>query len=440
MGINYAIIATAIATAVVLALILVLISITYKSDDITLSDLYRVDAHASIAVLDRLDGDEQCIVAGAGDEFMNISKALRDEIMNVRYWADTAGMYNEYSGVTISGAEAYELITVMMKQATLAITKPHIDMLYKMRDEHGYISCIIEYDGRYYHIRINPFASILNDGYGYGYHSIPEDQGYVTVRITYKELDDARFKIVALDSNEHEVFAPFNNILLFINELDSKLTIYAYTEGQIREDLSHKHASIIPPKGSRLVIFPGLMESKYSYTVKPYNMEGIVNVRSYPSCMSADEARHGYALANFDLKLPSYLPDGYEYRCALHILNNYVMIYYSKDVDAGPATSMQEALAKGVLVMTAYRVLPSEEDYWNASRDVKSANGSDAIMVDIDGNQAVAYKDVDVDYDRWEKYYYNILNLYDDESRVIYSFKSRSLTVDDLVDIARSLG
>ncbi|MEM4365336.1 MAG: hypothetical protein QXJ44_05440 [Candidatus Nitrosocaldus sp.] len=433
---SYAI-AIIVGIAIILTSLLAFISITYKSIGITLSDLYKVDASASVAVLDRLGGDEQCLIREA-EGLINISKALRDEIMNVRYWADTAGMYNEYSGVTISNDEAYELIRAMVKQATLAIAdKPQIDMLYKMRDEHGYISCIIEYDGRYYHISINPFAFILNDGYGYGYNSIPEDQGYVTVRIAYKEFGDARFKIVALDSNKHEVLAPFNNILLFINELDSKLTIYAYAEEHLMEDLSYKHASvtIIPPKGSKPVIFPGLMESKYLYTVKPYNMEGIVNVRSYHSCMSADEARHGYALANFDLKLPSYLPDWYEYKCALHIMNNYVMIYYSKGVSAGPATSMQEALAKGVLVVTAYRVLLSE-GYWNAYIDV---NNADAIMFDIDGKQGIAYKGVDVDYDILEKYYYNILDLYDDESRVIYSFKSRYLSVDDLVDIARSL-
>ncbi|MEM4232320.1 MAG: hypothetical protein QXM77_07310, partial [Candidatus Nitrosocaldus sp.] len=145
---SYAI-AIIVGIAIILTSLLAFISITYKSIGITLSDLYKVDASASVAVLDRLGGDEQCLIREA-EGLINISKALRDEIMNVRYWADTAGMYNEYSGVTISNDEAYELIRAMVKQATLAIAdKPQIDMLYKMRDEYGYISCIIEYDGRY---------------------------------------------------------------------------------------------------------------------------------------------------------------------------------------------------------------------------------------------------------------------------------------------------
>lgn len=192
-----------IVTTIILASVLVLIIITYRSGEITLTDLYKVDASVSIAVLDRLDGREQCLLS-VGHKFMNISKVLRDEIMYVREWADAMGMYNEYSSVTISGAEAYELVTLMMKGKAIIANKPHIEMLYNMMDKDGYISCIIEYDGRYYGLKVNPFGSMMVDDYDYGYdynHLIPEDQGYVTVRVSYKEMDP-RFKIIALDSNK----------------------------------------------------------------------------------------------------------------------------------------------------------------------------------------------------------------------------------------------
>jgi hypothetical protein len=422
-----------IIVTIILASVLIFIIITYKSGEMTLTDLYKVDASASVALLERVDGREPCLLS-VGHEFMNISKALRDEIMYVRYWADATGMYNEYSSVTISGAEAYELVTTMIKGKAIIANKPHIEMLYKVMDKDGYISCIIEYDGRYYDLKVNPFGSMMIDDYS---HIIPEDQGYVTVRVYYKELDP-RFKIIALESNKHELFSPFNNLILLINELNSKVVISVSTDDRLIEDYHYAYIAVIPSKGSRLLVFPAWIASKYSYTVEPYNMQGKVVVRSYsPSCMSEEEVRHGYALAKFNLKLPLYMPEGYEYRCAIHIMNNYVMIYYSNSKDVS-ATGMQEAIAKGVLVMTAYRVLSHEDIDWDAI-GVDNANREDVITMNLDGSKVVAYKEVDVDYDIWEKYYYNVLNLYDEEERVIYSFKSRFLNIDELADIARSL-
>lgn len=434
MGMNHVTIAI-IAITVALASILMMTSITHRSNGITLSDLYRVNAYASVAIVDGLDGKEPCLL-GVGEEFLNISNALKDQIMHVRYLADSTGMYNEYHATTISGAEAYKLITAITRgYSTTTLSKPHVDTLYRLGDEHGYISCIIEHDGRYYDVRINPLESFLSDIERYG---IPEDMGYITNRVTIKALDDGRFSIVALDKSEQEVFYPFNSLLLLTNELDSKVRIRVTAHTSDGWD-EHPYYYVIPPKGTKPIVLRGWAADAYTYTVEQYNLHGTVKIRSYSSCMSEEDVRYGYALANFNVRLPSYLPEGYEYRCGIHIMNNYLMIYYSKDITSGQHISMQEALARGMLVISAYRVLSYERGYWDASTDVKSADGKDAITMEIDGRQAVAYREVDVDYDLWEKYYYNVLNLYDHESRVIYSFKSRLLSLDDLVDIARSL-
>lgn len=53
---SYAI-AIIVGIAIILTSLLAFISITYKSIGITLSDLYKVDASASVAVLDKLGGD-----------------------------------------------------------------------------------------------------------------------------------------------------------------------------------------------------------------------------------------------------------------------------------------------------------------------------------------------------------------------------------------------
>lgn len=439
MGMNYSVIAT--VTAIALASLLTLISITYSGNYITISDLYNVNASASVAILDRLDGREPCI--SVGREFISISKALEHEITYVRDWADSTGMYNEYHGVTLSGVEAYELIRAIMKgSATTIANKPHIDMLYRMRGDDGYISCVIEYDGRYYDLRIDLFGPFYNRISVYA--EIPEDQGYVTVRLAYKEFGDSRFRIVALDGNEHELFAPFNNIIIFINELDSKVRVSVDPEDELIEGYYYTHEYMVPPKGANLLLFPGWIASKYSYTVEPYNIHGRVSIRSYSPCMSVEEVKHGYALANFHVRLPAYLPEGYGYRCGIHIMNNYIMIYYSKDAIGNQHMGMEEALARGVLVMHAYRLLSHEMDGLDLDWDSSVENSAydnriDALTFEIDGMKALAYKEVDVDYDLWEKYYYNVLTLYDHESRVIYTLKSRLLSIDDLVDIARSL-
>lgn len=233
--------------------------------------------------------------------------------------------------------------------------------------------------------------------------------------------------------SKHELFAPFNSLILLINELDSKVTVSVSAIDKLIEDYNYARVAVIPPKGSTLVFLAG-MASKYSYTVEPYNMHGEVVVKYLPYCMSEEEVRYGYALANFNLKLPSYMPEGYEYRCAIHLMNNYVKIYYSNSKDM--PTKMQEALARGVLVVTAYRLLSYEDIDWDT---VGVDNREDTITMNLDGKKAMAYKEVDVDYDQWEKYYYNVLNLYDEEERIIYSFKSRLLSIDELADIARSL-
>ncbi len=125
-------------------------------------------------MLDRLDGREdgreQCLLS-VGHEFMN--KALRNEIMYVRGHITWVCRMSIVSSVTISEAEAYELVTSMIK--AIIANKPHMkiekemEILYKTMDKDGYISCIIEYDGRYYEHKVNLFVFMMVDDYDHDY-------------------------------------------------------------------------------------------------------------------------------------------------------------------------------------------------------------------------------------------------------------------------------
>lgn len=165
--------------------------------------------------------------------------------------------------------------------------------------------CNFSYGGKYYGIGIK-FYSLL---------SLNEYSGYLPLGITDRMLKDKNQAVENVT-----VFRYFNNTAVWENKSNSWLTLQvtpAIEEGVSKSATESITAKLAPLQSWDLYLGGPLAEgTSFHYQIKEYpQVRGDIIVKIPPVCMDFDTARSLYSQTKFDFKTPSYVPEGYEYKC-----------------------------------------------------------------------------------------------------------------------------
>lgn len=142
--------------------------------------------------------------------------------------------------------------------------------------------------------------------------AVNRQSGYVAVNIT---------RDLAADSGaappSGTTLAPFNNTLVFFNELGSPITVQVSGDNVLGLE-----PVMIPEGGMADIRLPASWstpeDDAYHYSVLEYpSIRGVISVSTKYTheCMDREIARSVYSQSAFDLKFPSYLPDGFRSVC-----------------------------------------------------------------------------------------------------------------------------
>lgn len=198
--------------------------------------------------------------------------------------------------------------------------------------------CNFSYGGKYYGIGIKFYSlSYLN-----------EYAGYLPIVIIDRILEDNNQA-----GKTAAVFRFFNNTVVWENKSDSWLTLQvtpAVEEGA-PEGASEPITKRLAPLQSWDLYLGGsrAVGTDFHYQIKEYpQVQGKITVKSAPVCMDFDTARSLYSQTKFDFKTPSYVPEGYEYKCMQADMAS-VYLYYSNQTFR--PEFMGEGLAEGQILV-----------------------------------------------------------------------------------------
>ena len=197
-------------------------------------------------------------------------------------------------------------------------------------------SCNFGYEDKYYGL----------DTRLYSLSSLNEYSGYLPISITNQMLNDR-----SLDPKTFTVFRFFNNTAVWENRSDSWLTLEIVPDTtDIPPDLFditlRPISTKIPPSNSWDLYLGGRIwagDTTFHYRIQEYPwIQGTIHVKRSPQCMDFDTARSLYSQTKFPFKTPSYVPEGYEYRCMQANMAS-VYLYYSSS-----QTFLPEFMSYGV--------------------------------------------------------------------------------------------
>ncbi len=251
------------------------------------------------------------------------------------------------------------------------------------RFERETYSCDYEYKGSFYTILLS-FGTLadIDDNH----------RGFVPV---YVNEDVISSTVDRQPRNEVTVYVPFNNTIVWINQLDSAITVSVNytdtvdveqpisTDGIATLTNSNSYAfqkRTIPPNGMLdLDLSPDWSNSADVYRVFSYQIEeypqlvGKVKVSKqyYVDCLSEVEASSLYGQSNFAVKFPTYLPSGFVSVCNKESSDLWLIEMYSNRTDSGVniPESFSDLYSKvsnesGIITILAARY-PTEN--WNAT-------------------------------------------------------------------------
>ncbi len=180
-----------------------------------------------------------------------------------------------------------------------------------------YFNCGFAYQEKYYNIGLT-FETL---------EQVHRASGHVPVNIT-KTLAAEKGRV---QSPNGTTFAPFNNTLVFINELASPLTIQVNSEYAIVSE-----SIVLPPGGMGdlhlAADWSGTNDTNYHYSVLEYPwIQGdfSVSTRYTSECLDKEIAKSLYAQSDLEVKFPSYVPEGFHLACVAentdwHLIQIYV--------------------------------------------------------------------------------------------------------------------
>jgi hypothetical protein len=347
-------------------------------------------------------------------------------------------------------------------------------------DETHLYSCNFEYNDKQYYLRLEFRSLTALDDYS-GFVPISVTKKGVLATVSSARLPDNmhlnNFRTIN-NPSDMKVFQTFNNTLVWTNNLNDdynilssgasswvKLTLNsAGFEGQ-KVTLSTE----IPPGKSwdyRLSHnYESLGPTVYEYFIEGERIgtvHGTVTVNFYPvPCMNPQEARSLYGQSGFNIRFPSYLPDGYDYKCGIQY-DHFMLkeIYWNRttgnldDLAIYLSNNSEEsALHDGMIQVFAVKAVSFWHDNANVTaqdRLKELTNGElstyylEPKLIEIghyDDNDKISRSEIEaVAYQRnlynWKDI--NILEVYDHDRQEAYIFKGK-VSLEELVKMAQSM-
>lgn len=234
--------------------------------------------------------------------YLFLDKLTKEADANVMMPIIAGNRYDGY-GMKVGGPEAVSLIR--------AFDFHHDSETRTIRgisDEAHTYSCNIEYNGNQYFLQIR----------FYSLSSLNEYAGYLPITVTDESLDR---RIAAVQDST--LYRWFNNTVVVKNKSGSWITFEIRPESvpaAAGQEFLQKPVTVTLPPDTAWDVYLGVNlgsnDTGYDYRVREYPwVRGHIFLKNYPDCMGFDTARSLYAATKFPFKTPSYVPQGYEYKC-----------------------------------------------------------------------------------------------------------------------------
>lgn len=441
------------------------------------ADYYRIlESKKADASLFRLvNQEETCFTLQRDDladfEFLSTLVREADTFVNDSFPSIHENRYDGF-GMGVSSSDAVRLIRAFENNFNHTVTSK---VIRGYNDDTHLFDCNFEYNGNQYYLRME-FRSLtaLDDHSGYVPVSISANRVVATVSsariLPPEDTLPNNFRDITNPSNL-TVFHTFNNTIVWNNDIVPPVWVKVTlnTTGFEGEDVSV--AAQIPPRKSwdyRLWHnYLDIEPTVYNYAVEAESKgtvaTGKINVNFYPvPCMNQEEARSLYAQSGIAMRFPSYLPDGYEYKCGIHYDHfNLLQAYWNQSApdipDIAASSTEEQALNEGIIQIFAIKAVPFWYEHANKTAEarlheltqgeysryyldpkiVEIANGQD----DRGAQRESGYKPIQgVAYQRnfyiWKDI--NILEVYDQNRHDTYILKGK-LPIDELIKMAQSM-
>jgi len=260
-------------------------------------------------------------------EFLDKYSTFPSSIDEADYWAEiyiqTDRSYgNYYSGVGLhlNRNEALSLLSTYHSDFDRTVHSKNSSPDGRFTHESDRFSCGFAYEQKYYQLELS-FETLKQ---------VNRDTGYVPVYITREQVEKQQ------DSVQNKVtFAPWNNTLVFFNQLTSAITIELSNVNGTGAEQHFETFAVLP---GRMIDLPApadwtaLDDTAYQYKVKEYPwISGHVTVSTVYTngCLTPEIAKSLYAQSDFELKFPSYLPEGFRPVCNAENTDTYMIQIYA---------------------------------------------------------------------------------------------------------------
>jgi hypothetical protein len=402
--------------------------------------------------------------------FLPVMMEQADSFVDDVRLPDAQGNRYDGFGMGVNSTDAVSLIRAFEENFNQTIenkvTRGYLD------DTHLY-DCNFEYNEKQYYLRLEFHSLTALDGFS----------GFVPISVTSKgaiaTVSSARLQDASLNNfrnivnpSELNVFQTFNNTVVWTNNLNRDHSILSSQaspwvkltlNGSGYEGQRFTISTEIPPGKSwdyRLSHYyenPGA--TVYDYSIEGEMLapiHGRIAVNFYPvPCMNPQEAKSLYGQSGFDIRFPTYLPTGYEYKCGIHYDHFMLKEIYWNQTTKSPNSltdylannSEETALNDGIIEVFAVRAVPLWHEYaYQTAQDRLNELSTGEysryylqprIIEITDGDdisvEAVAYQR---NLYNWEDI--NILEVYDHARQQAYIFKGK-VAFDELTKMAESM-
>jgi len=188
--------------------------------------------------------------------------------------------------------------------------------IQNLDDDHHAFKCNFEYDEEHYQMQLY-FSS-----------TYPRYDNFTFVNFT--RVDGKPL----VQNQEISIFHEgFNSTVIFYNQLEKIVTLSFDQKERDGKNEIFDGNDAIPPnkKWSHSFSYFNHEPMKLQYKIEPYNLSGTITLKSHPKCMDVDYTLSLFSQVNLEIKLPTYVPEGYVNRCNVETGFVGLISLYSKN-------------------------------------------------------------------------------------------------------------
>ena len=365
MGWRSSIVIVSLVFGILFSMIFVSGAVTTARQDIQIKELQG--APRTYAEIARTIEPENNICFIVDQQFLDKYPDFRDSINEADYWAEidikTNSSYggNYYSGVgldlnraeILSLANAYHRV---FDQTIHSANTPDGRFTHKSRN----FDCGFVYQQKNYRLDLS-FETL---------EQVNRNTGFVPVYIT-KEIVEKKEDSSTQGISRAITFAPWNNTLVFFNKLPTAITIELYDVNmtEVEEQQYSEMFTVLPNAMIDLPLSADWSSldnvTSYQYEIKEYPwIRGQVDVSiAYTNrCLTKEVSKSLYIQSDFQLKFPSYIPDGFNSVCNAENTNTYLIQIYANQSATDYHTRKGEMHSKdNPYPFYLYSSMPKEE-------------------------------------------------------------------------------